>query len=119
MGVGVSADGVEAEADSGGVGSYLVAAGKILLRNVYPGEALAAEMAFDMARTGYQETTTVWANTAHMGVAQRVYVTGGTVVAGQVGVRNLSDAGAEHAALDRTHSRPPSGFSRERSAAYN
>ena len=46
------------------------------------------------------ETRTVWNNTEHLPLSQRVYVTGGTTIATEVGVRGVSDAFSPHDAVD-------------------
>lgn len=57
-------------------------------------------MAQKHAEDAVKDATTVWRNTSHMGTGQRIYVTGGLVVANEVGVRGISDGCSRHDAVD-------------------
>ena len=61
---------------------------------------IQAKMAYRVAAEMGRETKVIWGNTSYMSLPGRVYVTGGTVVAGLTGIRDLSDAGATETAVD-------------------
>lgn len=57
-------------------------------------------MAQKHAEDAVKDAKIVWRNTSHMNTPQRVYVTGGLVVANEVGVRGISDAFSRNDAVD-------------------